>query len=197
MKRKYLSTKQEHAIQVLADKPWITQAALAAEVGVRQQTISAWVQDSHFAFRMKRKREEWEGRLSDERLASKRQRMRILHGLVMALEEGLKAVEATKENTKGLTPFAVAKTMFSLQARLTSQIASLLASAREEMKGPEILQPVYPEAALKVGNWMIAFADNLVDDASPWEVNVDKAGQVTLHEAARVLLEIGERGSRE
>jgi predicted transcriptional regulator len=215
--RKPFTPKMQHAVKVLSERPHLSQREVSSIVGVTQQTVSTWMQNNRFIFRVKRNKERWEASLDEERLASKRKRIQIIDEKLQSIEARqveaeekfmalsddeigeLKAATDIDAGRKLLdAEYARAKQMHQIEVRSVQQLTALLSQVREEMKGPEVLQPVYPEddpeGALKVGTWMLAFADNLVDDDSPWEVSVARAEQVTLHEAARVLLEIGRKG---
>ena len=174
-----LTTKQQLALQAILDRPYGTIQAIAIEAGVDRHTVSQWKKLPYFADELQRQRELWNADLREERLASKRERLRTLGESLERLEEKVPAVYE----------FGEVKDWVGLEGGIESKVK---AAAAEMPKDDFPVAVVYPEDdprhATKVGDWMHRFARKLS--------SMGMAGapeEVTAYQMADWLIEYGRK----
>jgi len=141
---KKLEVRHRRAIPLLLDG--MSNGEIGEKLGVRADVVSQWKSDPLFRVRLEEARDLWEADLRNERLASKRSRLRMLSDEIDALQE-------TREG-RGLE--------IGDEVRISQAIVQTVARAGKEMQDtrlggsppPLTPDPSSPDFPVKVAAWL-------------------------------------------
>lgn len=146
---KNLDVRHRRAIPLLLDG--MTNIEIGEELDVRPDVVSQWKSDPLFQARLEESRDLWEDRLREERLASKRVRLRIIDEEMQGLIE--KRAEAGDEEYLGY-----ARQILSSVVAAGKEMANVTLQPPSASQGrnPKGSDPNDPDVRRKLAVWIRA-----------------------------------------
>lgn len=145
-----LPVNQQLSIQIIIDRPYMTQVDLAAAVGVDQDTVARWRKDPTYMRVLTDQRELWEADLRDELLVGKRTRMRVLSDEIDELQKQRQALAKDLGEHVTVSKAITANVVAAGKEMQDTRLGGGMAGAG----GSPLIDPKDPEFTAKIAKWL-------------------------------------------